>query len=97
MGPSHSRGHGRPRSSEASAAPASAVTGQQLKIYKAEMVTVPRKLAPGELYSDGKSLLAVGTADGAVSVLDLQLEGKKRMDVRAFLAGFRNPENHKCM
>ena len=30
--------------------------------------------------------------DGAVSITDLQLSGKKRMDVKAFLAGFRNPE-----
>ena len=72
-----------------------------LKIYKAEkMETVPEgvgKLAPGQMFTDGKSWLGIATGDGAVSVLELQLEGKKRMDVRAFLAGFRNPENHRCI
>jgi len=73
----------------------------QLKIFKAEkMQTLPEGavgLAPGQLFSDGKSYLGIATADGAVSILELQLEGKKRMEVRAFLAGFRNPENYRCV
>lgn len=48
---------------------------------------------PGRIYSDGKTYLAIGCADGAVSIKDLQLEGKKRMDISAFLLGFRNPES----
>ena len=47
---------------------------------------------PGRIISDGKSFFAITTADGAISVTDLQMAGKKRMDVKAFLAGFRNPE-----
>ena len=43
--------------------------------------------------SDGKSWLAVTTADGAISLTDLQAAGKKRMNVRDFLAGFREPES----
>lgn len=72
----------------------------QLKIYKAvRMKTVPgvEKTEPGMIYSDGKSYLAVGTGDGAVSVLDLQLGGKKRMGVGAFLLGFRNPQQWRCV
>ncbi len=46
----------------------------------------------GRLLSDGKTFLAITTADGAVSITDLQMSGKKRMDVRAFLMGFRNLE-----
>ena len=48
---------------------------------------------PGKIISDCKSFLAVTTADGAVSITDLQMSGKKRMEVKAFLAGFRNPES----
>ena len=73
---------------------------QQLKIYKAEkMAAVPgvEKTVPGKIYSDGKSYLAVGTGDGAVKILDLQLGGKKRMDVNAFLLGFRDPQNWRCV
>ena len=32
----------------------------------------------------------------SVSIKDMQLAGKKRMEVGAFLAGFRDPENWRC-
>ena len=47
---------------------------------------------PGTIFSDGKSWLAIRTLDGAISVTSLQMSGKKRMDIRSFLAGFREPE-----
>ena len=50
------------------------------------------KAAPGTVLSDGKTYLAIATANGAVALEDVQLSGKKRMDVKAFLAGFREPE-----
>ena len=52
--------------------------------------------APGTVISDGKSLLAVATADGAIRIRELQLAGKKRMDVESFLLGFRNPQSYTC-
>ena len=56
------------------------------------------RLVPGQLFSDGRSYLGVATGDGgAVSILELQLEGKKRMEVKAFLAGFRNPNDYICV
>lgn len=80
----------------------------QLKIYFGEKVegedfrsmlekAGKSEAAPGEILSDGKSFFAVTTADGAVSLTDVQLSGKKRMDVKAFLAGFRNPESWKIV
>ncbi|MCM1176718.1 MAG: methionyl-tRNA formyltransferase [Bacteroides sp.] len=50
--------------------------------------------APGTILSDGKTYLAVTTSDGAISVTDLQLSGKKRMAVKDFLIGFREPESY---
>jgi methionyl-tRNA formyltransferase len=47
--------------------------------------------APGAILSDGKTFLAIATADGAISVTELQLAGKKRMPVKDFLIGFREP------
>ena len=44
----------------------------------------------GTILSDGKDLLAVLTADGAVALTDIQLAGKKRMDAGEFLRGFRD-------
>ena len=49
---------------------------------------------PGSIASDGKTYLAVRTADGAIELTDIQLSGKKRMDIKTFLLGFRNPEDY---
>lgn len=52
---------------------------------------------PGQILSDGKSYLSICTADGALDITDLQLSGKKRMDVKSFLAGWREPEKFKAI
>ena len=46
-------------------------------------------------YADGKTYFAVATRDGAISVTDLQISGKKRMPVKDFLIGFRDPMSYK--
>ena len=50
--------------------------------------------APGTVLSDRKTYLAIATADGAISVTELQLAGKKRMAVKDFLIGFREPQSY---
>lgn len=77
-------------------------TAQVLKVFFAEKIGDAeyeslrrgRSLAPGDVLSDGKGIFAIATADGAVALTDLQLAGKKRMDAKSFLAGFREPENY---
>ena len=49
------------------------------------------KAAPGTVLSDGRTYLAIAAADGAIAITDLQLAGKRRMEVRDFLIGFRDP------
>jgi methionyl-tRNA formyltransferase len=44
---------------------------------------------PGEVIESGLGLLRVATGAGALDILELQLEGGKRLDVKAFLAGRR--------
>ncbi len=71
----------------------------QLKVFfgeplPAELLPSPLP-APGTVLSDGKNWLAVTTSDGALSLKDLQLAGKKRMDIKSFLLGFRNPERYR--
>ena len=69
---------------------------QQLKVFRAVAHIIPGLTGtPGTIHSDGKTFLAVETADGAVDLTDVQLQGKKRMDVKAFLAGFREPQEYK--
>ena len=66
-----------------------------LKIYgAAKMEGV--SAAPGTVLSDGKTWLAIATSDGAISLTDIQMAGKKRMDVKSFLLGFREPESYIC-
>ena len=67
----------------------------QLKIYFGEKSDIA--LAPGEIRSDGKSFMAIGSSEGSILLRDVQLSGKKRMDVKAFLAGFRDPETYRAV
>ena len=68
----------------------------QLKIYSAEPVYPEHRNSnkPGCVMSDGKTYLWITTADGAISIKEVQLAGKKRMDIGAFLLGFRDPESY---
>ena len=65
----------------------------QLKIFFGEKRS-DLHAAPGIVLSDGKNYLAIATQDGALALTDIQLAGKKRMDVKAFLLGFREPESY---
>ncbi len=49
---------------------------------------------PGTILSDGKTYLAITTADGALSITELQISGKKKMPVKDFLIGFREPKSY---
>ncbi|MCQ2068206.1 MAG: methionyl-tRNA formyltransferase [Bacteroidaceae bacterium] len=62
-------------------------TGQDFKIYAAEPVAGAPIQKPGTIECDGRKSLIVSTADGAIRLLDVQLAGKKRMDICAFLCG----------
>ena len=67
----------------------------QLKIYFGEM-RMDLHGEPGTVLTDGKTYFAVATRDGAIAIKDLQLSGKKRMDVHSFLLGFRHPADYVC-
>jgi methionyl-tRNA formyltransferase len=65
----------------------------QLKVFFGEKRS-DLHAAPGTVLSDGKTYLAVATQDGALALTDIQLAGKKRMDIKSFLLGFRDPESY---
>jgi methionyl-tRNA formyltransferase len=46
-------------------------------------------LQPGELAGEGKREMLVGTGHGALEVLQLQPEGRRRMEAAEFLRGYR--------
>ena len=77
----------------------------QLKIFKAVKVEGEDfsamlaqngmdSAAPGTVLSDGKTYLAFATEDGAISATEIQIAGKKRMPVKDFLIGFREPQSY---
>ncbi len=67
--------------------------GRTLKVFRAQPFSDEEASGPdtggaGTWYSDGRTYLRVQTADGLLDLLDVQLEGKKRMPVQEFLRGF---------
>ncbi|GAB3226363.1 methionyl-tRNA formyltransferase [Hymenobacter seoulensis] len=67
--------------------------GRTLKVFKAlplddEEASGPDANQPGKWFTDGRTYLRVQTASGLLDLVDLQLEGKKRMPVQEFLRGF---------
>ena len=68
---------------------------QMLKVFFGEQRFDLPKADPGTVLSDGKTYFAIATEDGALAITDLQLAGKKRMDVKSFLLGFRDPASYR--
>ena len=62
-------------------------TAQDFKIFAAEPVTDAPVQTPGTITCDGRKTLCVATSDGALRLLEVQIAGKKRMDICAFLCG----------
>lgn len=62
---------------------------KMLKIYRSKKEIAPPTIPPGNADTNGKTYLKFACADGYIHVLDLQLEGKKRMTIDEFLRGYR--------
>lgn len=60
-----------------------------LKIYEAVKVPAMHALPHGSVHTDGKTFFHVAVEGGYLSLLTLQLAGKKRMGVADFLRGYR--------
>jgi methionyl-tRNA formyltransferase len=67
--------------------------GKMLKLYQCYTAPLPTNEAatPATILTDGKTKLGMAAADGVVYFEELQLEGKKRMQVTDFLRGYRAP------
>ena len=72
--------------------------GTMLKIYKCKLLSNTGragKKTPGTIETDGKTYLNIACREGWVSILSLQLAGKRRMDIEDFLRGAHITE--KCV
>lgn len=64
------------------------LNGKILKIWKAAVEAGGDPGQAGKVCAVGKKELKVQTGEGILSLLEVQLEGKKRMDIEAFLRGY---------
>ena len=61
--------------------------GKTLKIWSADVLDTDGKGEPGEVLEVTKDWFSVCTGKGILQIKEVQLEGKKRMDVKSFLLG----------
>lgn len=64
------------------------LNGKKLKIFRAEKINTGHHEPPGNIHTDKKTFLYFACPDGYISVLELQLEGKKKMEIASFLRGY---------
>jgi methionyl-tRNA formyltransferase len=62
--------------------------GIECKIWKSTLYSSELLQKPGRMRVNGKSLVVQAT-DGEVEILELQMAGKKRMNARDFINGYR--------
>ncbi|MGB1241260.1 MAG: methionyl-tRNA formyltransferase, partial [Chitinophagales bacterium] len=63
--------------------------GKSLKVFSSEKIIEGHDYTVGTWISDGKKFLRVATVNGFVGLKEIQLQGKKRMMVDAFLRGYK--------
>jgi methionyl-tRNA formyltransferase len=63
--------------------------GKKLKIFSTEKELSNEANEPGAIFTDHKSFLKFSAKDGFISLKEIQLEGKKRMNITDFLRGWR--------
>lgn len=66
--------------------------GKVIKIWEADVVDKEYAGNYGEVVETGKDCLVVKTGKGGLSIKELQIQGKKRMDIGAFLRGYQIAE-----
>jgi methionyl-tRNA formyltransferase len=62
---------------------------KMLKIYRCKKEIVFPNSTEGDYETDGKTFLKFACDDGYIHLLEIQLEGKKKMEITEFLRGYR--------
>jgi methionyl-tRNA formyltransferase len=63
------------------------INGKNCKIFKSKIIIPAEQKHAGEFMTDDKTYINIFTGNGALSILELQMEGKKPMSVEEFLRG----------
>jgi methionyl-tRNA formyltransferase len=61
----------------------------KLKVFKTSKEVCSHQSPVGSFISDNKNFIKIATQDGYIHLLDIQLEGRKRMLVKDFLNGYK--------
>lgn len=61
--------------------------GYVMKVFKTENILAVHNVPNGLINSDNKTFLHIAVSDGWVSLIDVQFQGKKRMDIKSLLNG----------
>jgi methionyl-tRNA formyltransferase len=65
--------------------------GKVLKVHRAALASAPAAAPAGTVIAATAAGIDVATGAGALRLIEVQLEGKRRLDAAAFLAGHRVP------
>lgn len=68
----------------------------KVKIYAAEFIESDHNEVPGNIFADKKTLL-IACINGYLSIKEIQLPGKRKMDVVSLLNGFNFSENSRML
>lgn len=66
-----------------------------MKIYKTEKRSAAHNYPIGTILTDGKNYVDIAVEDGYIRLLLIQLAGKKRMEIKDFLNGFKQIGEYK--
>ena len=65
------------------------LNGKTLKIFSTEKILELPNILQGTYKTDEKTFLHFASSNGYISIKELQLEGKKKMEIKDFLRGYR--------
>lgn len=67
----------------------SMLDNKKIKIFKSDVAEINHNATAGTIIDVDKDSITVACGNNALKIFELQLEGKKRMDTKSFLAGYK--------
>ncbi len=61
---------------------------QKIKVFRTEKEIEDHPELPGKYITDNKRFLKISTSDGYIKIMELQMQGRKRMPTKDFLNGY---------
>lgn len=67
------------------------INEKMMKVFRAKKEPCFPSHTEGDYATDGKTFLKFACSDGYMHLLEIQMEGKKKMSIEEFLRGYRSP------